>query len=551
MPTVPVYDRPQAELNQLRRPDPDGARFAGEAGRVRANQTTAFAGALGSTAETFDRIEMREANREAFSAESALKKQWNDYSAVLQKNRQNNNAKGVTDEVEKWWSENGTKATGTLTNSRAKRMVEMSAERLKLSAMGEFKNFEMAQLDNASTAAFKATVDSSIEAAAANPAPENVALHKAAALAAVKQRAVEKGWSAVGEHGRSVLDNELLAVESKINVAVFSGMLRKNDILGAEKFLEANRSRIDARVSDDLDAKLRPIKLDYQASEFAAQVSALPFEEQIKKVNEIKDVDLRSRAAGVVKENDSLQRAATAQREKAVSDAVWQQVAQGASLRQLPANLLMQMDGKERVALNEHYRAAAARARTEAEGRAVKTDFKTYEELVNLPPDQFLRTRLSAYQDKIGRGDLEKLIDRQAKLRNPDTASTVASTEQQMGTYVSALGLKDDKRGAFQQAAYNEIAGFVKVNKREPTYDERQKLLDRLSMQHDGGWFGASKRYYEVASSTPEDRAKFMEQAVPEKDRKEITEALSRRGVPVTVQNILDAYRIANPGKQQ
>jgi hypothetical protein len=542
VPTVPVYDRPQAELNPLRRPDPDGARLAGEAGRVRANQTAQLAGALGSAAETFDRIEMREANREAFSAESEMKKGWLDYSTELQKNRQGNNAKGVALEAEKWWSENGPKYAEKLTNGRAKRMIEMSAERLKLSAMGEFKNFETAQLDNASTAAFKATVDSSIEAAAANPAPENIALHKAAATAALKQRAVEKGWDTV------VTNNEMLAVESKINVAVFSGMLRKNDVLGAEKFLEANRSRIDSRVADDMDAKLRPVKLDYQANEFAAQVSSLPFEEQIKKVNEIKDADLRSRAVSIVKENDSLQKAAIAQREKAVSDAVWQQVAQGTPRNRLPADLLAQMDGKERVALNEHYRAAAARARTEAEGKAVKTDYKTYEELVNMPTDQFLRTRLSSFQDKLSRGDLEKLIDRQAKLRNPDTASTVASTEQQMNTYVSTMALKDEKRGAFQQAAYNEFATFNKANKREPTYDERQKILDRLSMQHDGGWFGSSKRYFEMPN-TPEARTEFMEKTVPEKDRKEITDALTRRGVPVTVQNILDAYRIANPGK--
>lgn len=542
MPTVPLYDRAGANLNQISRPAADGNRFAAAGAEARARQTGQLGRELDSASESLDRIALRDANREAFTAESELKKQWIDFSTELQKSRQGVNAKGVAQEAEKWWTESSAKRSEGLTSARAKQMVKMSAERLKLSAMNEFAGFETNQLEAASGAAFTATVDSSIESAAANPTPENIALHRGAATAAIKQRAVEKGWDT------AVVNNALLAADSKMNVAVFNGLLRKNNIGGAEQFLETNRARIDSRVADDLDAKLKPLKLDQAASVFAQQVSALPFEEQIKKVNEIKEADLRSRAVNIVKENNALQRAAQADREKAVSDAVWQRVAQGAARSQLPADMLAQMDGRERIQLNEHYRAQAERMKRESEGKAIKTDLRTYEELVNLPADQFLRTRLSAFQDKIGRGDLEKLIDRQAKLRNPDTANTVATTEQQMGSYSGALGLKDEKAGAFRKAAYDEFSAFNKANKREPTYDERQKILDRLTMQSDGGWFGASKRYFQLPNE-PKARQEFMEQVVPAADRKEIADALAKRGVPVTVQNVLDAYRLANPGK--
>lgn len=537
MPQVPTYQRPQVELGpgmRVRNAAPALPKID-----VATQQTNALARGVNDLADSLDRTALQEANREAFATEAELKKSWLDYSAELEKNRQGMGAKGVTAEVEKWWADTVPKFTEKTQNGVSQRMVQQSAQRLQLAAMGQFRDFESRQLEVAGTAAFTANVNASIESAAANPTPENIALHRTAAEAAIRQRAVEKGWAP------EVLNAELADARSGVVAGAFNGLLRR-DPNAAAQFLDANSKDLDERTRNRLTDVLKPIMIEKKGEEFANSVVSLPIEQQIEKAQAIADPEVRKAAIGQVKANDDLREIARRRAESQASDAIWQMVGKGAAERALPPDVLARMDGRERVAVKQHYEAARKAARAEAEGKAVKTDMAAYERLVNMPPEDFLGVRLSTMQDKISRGDLEKLIDRQAKLRNPKEAGDVASTEQQMNTYASILDLKGEKKGAFQQASYNEFEQFRQANKREPNYKERQEILDRLTMQHDGGWFGSSKRLYEVPA-TPAERAKFVNQAVPETERKAIIDALTKRGLPVTNELILDAYRRANP----
>jgi len=124
--------------------------------------------------------------------------------------------------------------------------------------------------------------------------------------------------------------------------------------------------------------------------------------------------------------------------------------------------------------------------------------------------------------------------------KTPRSAGEVASTEQQMGAYVNALRLKDEKKGLFQQAAYNEFNQFREKNKREPDYEERQKIFDLLTIKKDGGWFGSNQRFFEVPTT---ERGKFVDSVVPAADRNAIVETLNKRNRPVTAQAILDMYQ--------
>lgn len=538
MPQVPVYDRPQVELGQLRQPQavaPDPRRFG-----TGVEGTNALARGLQNAGESLDRIDLQEANREAFEVEGEIKKSWLDYSSQLEKNRQGTGAKGVTGEVEKWWAEQAPKLTEKATNGRAQRMLKAATQRMQLAAMEQFNGFETRQLKIAGDAAFESNVRNSLEAIANNPAPENTRLQRESVEAAIRQKAAADGWAP------EVLNDRLARAREGASAATFNGILRRDGALAAQDYLDKFGDEIAPAQRQEMANKIKPLVADRKGEDFAASVAALPLDEQVTRAQKIEDPEVRKAAVERIQQNDAMMQAARRRREEAASDTIWQLVGQGAPMGRLPADVLAQMDGRERTALKEHYRAAAERARTEAQGRDVKTDFGTYDTLVNMPPEDFLRVRLTAYQDRLSRGDLKTLIDRQAKLRNPNEAGDVATTEQQMGGYITSLQLKDEKAGMFRKGAYDEFNAFRAANKREPNYDERQKILDRLSMESDGGWFGGSRRFFELPND-PAKRTEFMEQVVPKEDRAEIEKSLKARGVPVTVQNILDVYRAANP----
>lgn len=537
MPRVPVYQE-QTRLGQVRQPQataPSAEAFMGGA-----RQTGELARALGNAGDGFDRIAQREATTEAFAAEAEIKKQWLDFSSQLQKNRQGMGAKGVTAEVEKWWTDTAPKFLEGAKNGLSQRMIQQSAQRMQLAAMGEFQGFENRQLEVAADQAFDSNIRASYDSILNNPTPDNIALHRAGITAAIRQQALTKGWAT------EVVNERTNAAMTAAAQSAFNGVLRTMGPLKANEFLTANADQFPAALRGELTEKVKPLVAAAKGEEFAASVAGMPLDKQVELAQKITDPDERKAAVAQVRQNEELKALAVRAREQQASDTIWQMVGQGMPMRALPKDVLLQMDGRERTALADHYRAQAERAKSEAAGKPVQTDFGVYERLVNLPAEEFLQVRLSTFQDKLSRGDLEKLIDRQAKLRNPKEAGDVATSEQQMGTYATMLELKGEKKGMFQNAAYNEFEQFRKINKREPGYKERQEILDRLTMQSDGGWFGSSYRMFEKPA-TQEARTQFVEQVVPEKDRKEIVDALKAAGRPVTVENILDAYRLANP----
>jgi hypothetical protein len=175
-------------------------------------------------------------------------------------------------------------------------------------------------------------------------------------------------------------------------------------------------------------------------------------------------------------------KAAQAEKEAAASDEAWQLVGQG---KRVPETVLMRMDGRSRVQLQEHVadRARIAADRAAGKAAAVKTDWGTYIDL---------RTRLAAGEKvdlrpfaatKIAGPQLEQLLDIQTKVTDPKKAPEVATTEQQMSAFTRTLDLKNERLGQFQAAAYDRFNMHLAAKGKEPTYEERQKILDQLTME--------------------------------------------------------------------
>ena len=103
-------------------------------------------------------------------------------------------------------------------------------------------------------------------------------------------------------------------------------------------------------------------------------------------------------------------------------------------------------------------------------------------------PDAFRREDLRRHFSKLGRTEREGLIDLQTKAHtDPAALKDVATLEQQLGNARDMMGLtgKNDaeKRGQFDRAVTDAIAGEEKRTGKKLNYDERQKVIDHFVIE--------------------------------------------------------------------
>jgi hypothetical protein len=304
----------------------------------------------------------------------------------------------------------------------------------------------------------------------------------------IRARAVElgkrKGWTT-----EQVIEEQQKRLGAMHLTAITT--MSERDPAGASKYLEANKGEIpqqaQVRARSLIDAELE----NQRAKARAAKNAGKPLTEQLADGADLPPSE-REKYNTEVRNNHAMVKVANAEKEAAASDEAWQLVGSG---KRVPEAVLMRMNGRERVQLQEHLADRARQAADRAEGKAPKTDWGVYEKLRADINAGTLQGPLEAYSTKVSPEHLKQLIDLRTGLKSPEKRVEVATSEQQLSAFTRTLDLKGERIGQFQSAAYDRFNMHLKAKGKEPTYDERQTILDQLTLEvvTDKGFFFDSK----------------------------------------------------------
>lgn len=379
-----------------------------------------------------------------------------------------------------------------------------------------------------------------------------------AALQSMKQdglRRLEFYAADTGEDS-SVTDLKKQLYTSKFHKQVIQARIDA-DPSSAKAYYEANKEEIAGAERLNLEELVRTGEMKVKAQSFAdaALNDGLTEVDAIRQAREsfqgqdeefvVAEIKTRFGELSQARESDQRQAA----------DEAYDVFSRTGRLSSIPASVLNRMDGKTRLALRKE-------AQSMAEGRAIKTDDNVYyslhQEAINNPA-AFAKRDLRQVFDKLSPSDRQEMIKLQGKVQQPDELKDLRTYDQQLTLRYRDLGWdnKDTKQKAqFERAANDAIVAEQVAKGKKLTFDEREKVLDRLLIQGGGTWYSASKRLFEVQGT--EDEAAFVQglepdkktsvfvQKIPAAERVQIEQALRANGRPVTEQAILNLYTEVN-----
>lgn len=482
MARVPVYDGPQVRSNALqpvmqREVDvSSGMRAAGQA--------------LTQIADVADKAVRRDAETEANRIDSEITSGWLQWDAENRRKYQGQNVDQYGEEAAKWWDK-ARETYGANLNPMVQGAIGQTLARKKAQALASVTGYIGTEKERFADQVYDAAQNTDIEMA--------VDIGDFVGTAGnIKARAVElgkrKGWTT-----EQVIEEQQKRLGAMHLTAIT--VMSEREPAKASKYLEDNKGEIPQQAQVRARA-LIDAELDNQkAKTLAAQNAGKPLAEQLAAGAGLPPA-VREKYNTEVRNNHAMVKAAQAEQEQAASDEAWQLVGRG---KRVPETVLMRMNGRERVQLQDHL---TAKAKQSAEGTSVKTDWNTYiDTREKLAAGEKVDLRLLT--TKIAPAQLEQLLDIQTKSKDPGKRPEVATSEQQLSAFTRTLDLKGEKVGQFQSAAYDRFNMFLKAKGKEPTYDERQQILDQLTMDvvTDKGFLWDTKEPAYAAPKTVRDKA--------------------------------------------
>jgi hypothetical protein len=164
----------------------------------------------------------------------------------------------------------------------------------------------------------------------------------------------------------------------------------------------------------------------------------------------------------------------------------------------------------------------------------VKTDPRALARIYDMmrdDPEGFKKLRMEPLMLSIGASDMEQISRVQREMLKPgDGGKEVVTALQQAAPYTA--GLDKTKSAAFDSAYFDALNEHKKAKGKEPTYEERKKILDRLVMDGEvvsGSWYknDPNKKFFEA---TPEERKRFVP-TITSEEKKLVVDALVKEGI--------------------
>jgi hypothetical protein len=464
MAQVPVYGGPQVRSNALQ---PVQQREIDVSSGMQA-----LSRGLGQVADAADRIAERADSAAAFDAEVKLRADWMETDAELRKRYRGVNAVGYRDEVEKWWGEAPRKYGADL-SPRGKMLASRSMQQIALQARGGAIQWEEGEITRGQREAFTASKVVEVQSALTAGTPEAIAIARANITRKNAEQGAREGWDG------KVLEQENLRDTSVLHASYLTKLMDLPDgVAKAKAYYEANRAEIAANLHAGIEDKLEKVGRVAFAQDKADEAfglhgndmqAAMAYVEKTYSGENEKAIKAELASRFQVAEAS---RRDTDERNYGTASLEYEQTG-----RVRPSTMALLSDGKRAQLLR--VMKADQKARAAAANGGVKTDWATYiDAREKLAAGQAVE--LKALVDRIAPAQMEQLLDIQTRRSDPKKAPEVATSEQQIGSFTRQMDLKGEKLGQFQAAAYDLFNEHLKAKGKEPTYDERQAILDKL-----------------------------------------------------------------------
>lgn len=540
MPQVPVYGDRQvrtAPLQPVMQQTPDvssGAR--------------ALAQGLGQVAEAADRIDLRDAQAKAFDAEAKITSEWLKWDGQARQKYRGQNVDGYGPAAEEWWK-TAAETYGQNLDPRAKALASRSLSAKQLQAINSVGTFVNAEKERFADETYAADVATTIQFGVTSGDVASTAQQireKAAMLGA------RKGWTT------EQVQAEQLKNLSAMHLAQITKLAEVN-AEAAQAYYDANKAEVAFQNQARVEQVLKAEADNQFATQKAAEMAGRPLAEQLAEAAKITDPQRREKTITQIRNTTALVRQAEQEQQAAAADQAWQLFSRG---QKIPETILSQMSGRERAQLQESQRTRAERL---AAGTPVKTDMLTYID-VREKLARGEQVDLRAYTEKIGKSEMEQLLDIQGALRTGGVKQDTMVTDE--GRINNALvGLGIDKRKKPEQAAMitSEIDRRVRTASaakggKDLTADEKQAIVDRVVMDQVYLDEWGTDPQVPLALVTPEELDKAYVRvngknvpvsSVPSTDRRQIIQALQATGQLVTEQAIVEMYLAGKKGPRK
>jgi len=508
MPKVPVYGGPQIERqvpNPTRMQTPDVS-----------SGLQAVARGLGKVSEGFDKIALRDDQTKAFETEAQITQEWLKWDSQARQQFRGANVDGYEAAAQQWWKDSA-ETYGKDLNPRAKALASRGLMGKQNQALGNVLQFTSTEKERHADEAANANIASTIQFGVTSGEVASAADQVRGLVAAQGAR---KGWTT--EQVQDATQRNL----SNLHVAHLAKLAESN-AEAAQTYFTQNRGEISFAQQSKIEEAIKGEADNQFSRKFAADVAAKPLSEQLAEAGKITDPQRRDKTLREVKLNHALVKEAQAQVESQASDNAWQMVGKG---QRVPEMVLAQMNGKERVQLQDYLKTRAERVAPGAQVKTDPSDLARVYDLMRDDPAEFKKLRMVSLTNRIAPNDIEQIARIQRDMLKPDREKDVATSSQLLGTYTG--GWTPEKKAAFSSSFYDELDRFEKEKGRPANYKEKREIGDRLMLDGEvmsGKWYAndPNKKLYET---TPDERQRFAP-TISTGDRALIVKALQAEGV--------------------
>lgn len=239
MPQVPTYGGPQVREQALQ---------GGFQQNIDVSSSTRALGqGLTQVAEVADRVVMREAETEAWQAQSKITDDFDKWDTAERQNSQGAKATGYRAKVDAWWADAQKQYAGTL-SPLAQRAISKSVAAVRNSTLRTAGDYETQQVELGARSALSATTQSLIgQGVKAGPDAGPPVITAAA-------EAVRKFYNARGLNG----DVEALKATTGAHTTIINQLMQR-DPKRAETYFNTNKKEIDPTSYDEIDARINQV----------------------------------------------------------------------------------------------------------------------------------------------------------------------------------------------------------------------------------------------------------------------------------------------------